>query len=42
MVDPDLLQNIADYARTARSKLSKDVCDYFEGGARGKSMKEEG
>ena len=27
------LINIADYARAARSKLSKDVCDYFEGGA---------
>lgn len=27
------LINVADYARTARSKLSTDVCDYFEGGA---------
>lgn len=27
------LLNIADYARAARSKLSTDVCDYFEGGA---------
>ena len=24
---------MADYARAARSRLSKDVCDYFEGGA---------
>ena len=29
----DPLINVADYARTARSRLSKDVCDYFEGGA---------
>ena len=27
------LISIADYARAARSRLSKDVCDYFEGGA---------
>ncbi len=27
------LLNVADYARVARSKLSTDVCDYFEGGA---------
>ena len=25
--------NIEDYARAARSRLPKDVCDYFEGGA---------
>jgi 4-hydroxymandelate oxidase len=28
-----MLLNVADYAQAARSKLSKDVCDYFEGGA---------
>src|SRR5438552_2764412 len=27
------LLNIADYARAARAKLSKEVCDYIEGGA---------
>jgi 4-hydroxymandelate oxidase len=32
-MDSEPLINIADYARAARSKLSKDVCDYFEGGA---------
>jgi 4-hydroxymandelate oxidase len=32
-VNSDALINISDYARAARSKLSKDVCDYFEGGA---------
>src|SRR5436305_6351463 len=31
MQDP--LFNIADYARAARAKLSKEVCDYYEGGA---------
>jgi len=39
---PDLLLNVSDYAGAARRKLAKDVCDYFEGGARGKRMKEEG
>jgi 4-hydroxymandelate oxidase len=33
MANSEPLINVADYARTARSKLSKDVCDYFEGGA---------
>ncbi|HEV2842088.1 MAG TPA: alpha-hydroxy acid oxidase [Chthoniobacterales bacterium] len=32
-MNSELLINVADYARAARSKLSKDVCDYFEGGA---------
>ncbi|MEY2520788.1 MAG: 4-hydroxymandelate oxidase [Verrucomicrobiota bacterium] len=32
-MDTEPLLNIADYARAARGKLSKDVCDYFEGGA---------
>ena len=32
-MDPEPLLNIADYARAARCKLSRDVCDYFEGGA---------
>jgi 4-hydroxymandelate oxidase len=32
-LDTEPLLNIADYARAARGKLSKDVCDYFEGGA---------
>lgn len=32
-MDSEPLLNIADYARTARGKLSKDVCDYFDGGA---------
>ncbi|MEY2483601.1 MAG: 4-hydroxymandelate oxidase [Verrucomicrobiota bacterium] len=32
-LDPEPLLNIPDYARAARGKLSKDVCDYFEGGA---------
>ncbi len=27
------LLNIADYCRAAQSKLPKDVCDYYEGGA---------
>ncbi len=27
------LLNVADYARAARAKLSKEVCDYIEGGA---------
>src|SRR5580704_11126124 len=26
------LLNVADYARAARGKLPKDVCDYYEGG----------
>jgi len=29
----DLLLNVADYARAAHAKLSKEVCDYYEGGA---------
>lgn len=33
MLERELLISVADYARTARSTLSKDVCDYFEGGA---------
>jgi 4-hydroxymandelate oxidase len=33
MLERELLISVADYARAARSKLSKDVCDYFEGGA---------
>ena len=33
MLDSEPLINIADYARAARSRLSKEVCDYFEGGA---------
>jgi 4-hydroxymandelate oxidase len=32
-MNSDLLLNIADYARVARSRLSKDVLDYYEGGA---------
>ena len=32
-MDSEPLLNIADYARAARSRLSKDVCDYFDGGA---------
>jgi 4-hydroxymandelate oxidase len=32
-VHSDPLINVADYARAARGKVSKDVCDYFEGGA---------
>ena len=27
------LLNVADYARSARGKLAKDCCDYYEGGA---------
>jgi 4-hydroxymandelate oxidase len=29
----EVLLNVADYARAARTKLSKEVCDYYEGGA---------
>ena len=32
-MDSEPLLNIADYARAARCKLSKEVCDYFDGGA---------
>ena len=32
-VNSELLLNVADYARAARSKVPKDVLDYFEGGA---------
>jgi 4-hydroxymandelate oxidase len=32
-MNSDLLLNIADYARAARSTLPKDVFDYYEGGA---------
>src|SRR6201987_4040588 len=27
------LLNVADYARAAQTKLAKEVCDYYEGGA---------
>jgi 4-hydroxymandelate oxidase len=30
---PDLLHNVTDYARAARSKLPKNAFDYYEGGA---------
>jgi isopentenyl diphosphate isomerase/L-lactate dehydrogenase-like FMN-dependent dehydrogenase len=30
---PALLLNISDYARAARAKLSREVFDYYEGGA---------
>lgn len=33
VVDSETLFNVADYARAARGKLPKDVCDYYEGGA---------
>ena len=33
MLESEPFINIADYARAARSKLSKHVLDYFEGGA---------
>jgi 4-hydroxymandelate oxidase len=33
VVDSEVFLNIADYARAARAKLPKDVCDYYEGGA---------
>src|SRR5690349_21335615 len=32
-MEPDLLLNVTDYARTARTKLAKEVLDYYEGGA---------
>jgi 4-hydroxymandelate oxidase len=32
-VEPDLLLNVADYSRAARAKLSREVFDYYEGGA---------
>jgi 4-hydroxymandelate oxidase len=32
-MDSEPLLNVADYARAARGKLPKDVCDYYEGGA---------
>ena len=32
-MESEPLLNVADYARTARGRLPKDVCDYFEGGA---------
>jgi len=32
-MDREPLLNVADYARAARAKLPKDVCDYYEGGA---------
>lgn len=32
-MNPEPLINVAAYGRAARSKLAKDVCDYFEGGA---------
>ena len=33
IMDREPLLNIADYARAARSRLPKDICDYYEGGA---------
>jgi 4-hydroxymandelate oxidase len=33
MLEPEILIRVADYARAARGNLSKDVCDYIEGGA---------
>ena len=36
------LLSVADYAREARAKLDRGVLDYYEGGARGERMKEEG
>ena len=33
MLEQELPISVADYARIARNQLSKDVCDYFEGGA---------
>jgi hypothetical protein len=38
-VNSEPLLNVADYARTARSRLSKDVCDYSEGGALDESLR---
>jgi len=32
-IGSDFLLNVADYARAARSKLSTDIFDYYEGGA---------
>ncbi len=32
-MNPELLLNVADYARVAHGKLRKDVLDYYEGGA---------
>ena len=32
-MEPDLLLNVTDYARAARSKLAQKVFDYYEGGA---------
>jgi 4-hydroxymandelate oxidase len=32
-LDTEPLLNIPDYVQAARGKLSKEVCDYFEGGA---------
>jgi 4-hydroxymandelate oxidase len=32
-VDPEQLLNVGDYACSARAKLSKEVLDYYEGGA---------
>ena len=32
-MDSEPLLNVADYARAARCRLPKDVCDYYEGGA---------
>ena len=32
-MNPELLLNVADYARAARGKLPKDILDYYEGGA---------
>jgi 4-hydroxymandelate oxidase len=32
-LDSEPLLNIADYARAARARLAREVCDYFDGGA---------
>ena len=32
-MDPEPLLNVADYCRAAQARLSKEVCDYYEGGA---------
>ena len=32
-MEPELLLNVADYARAARTRLAQEVLDYYEGGA---------
>ena len=32
-MESELLLNVTDYIRAARNQLSKEVCDYYEGGA---------